>query len=138
MTSYSRHEAALDGKQARNQWQAFHMLEDTDLLMNSSDATTTKKTSTSLFVLGPDEEDGGGADEVGGAEEEAGSSRREPSLKPVEVFLSSGRSRMLTFGRRGAVNGSSHHQRPVAAALRENSMRPSPLVFHKQTEFCHL
>lgn len=69
MTSYSRHEAALDGKQARNQWQAFHMLEDTDLLMNSSDVTTTKKTSTSLFVLGPDEEDGGGADEVGGAEE---------------------------------------------------------------------
>lgn len=45
------------------------MLEDTDLLMNSSDVTTTKKTSTSLFVLGPDEEDGGGADEVGGAEE---------------------------------------------------------------------
>lgn len=46
------------------------MLEDTNLLMNSSDVTTTKKTSTFLFVLGPDEEDGGGGvDEVGGAEE---------------------------------------------------------------------
>lgn len=46
------------------------MLEDTNLLMNSSDVTTTKKNSTFLFVLGPDEEDGGGGvDEVGGAEE---------------------------------------------------------------------
>lgn len=119
------------------------MLEDTNLLMVPQ-MLKQQKPSTFLFVVGPYEDDGGGADEVGGAEETrsvavcARLPRLLPSLMPVQVFLSAGRSRMLTFGRRGAVNGGGHRHRPVAAALQESGMRPNTLVFYKQTEFCRL